>query len=104
MTQAELLEYKVEQIDKIMVGVVNNYDQIYNNISSIEKCLEAIKDRIIKLEEDLNDRKLKTYFYKLLMFFYPLLLAVLVFIVKADHETMLTTLKEVQGLMGYTLL
>ncbi len=101
MTSNEILELRVNEIDKIVALCGSNYSGIYNNLVSIESCLESIKDRIETLESDLNDRKLRSYVFKLMIFFYPIVIGIMIATANFDHNNLVATMENIETILGY---
>lgn len=103
MSSSEMLEFRINELDKIVALCTRNYSNICNNLIAIEFCLGSIKDRIETLESDLNDRKLKSYVFKLMMFFYPIVIGIMIATSNFDHKNLVSTMENIQNILGYQL-
>lgn len=99
----DILEYRLDQLDRIISQCSTNYSGIYNNLKSIEECLDVMRERIDGLESDLRERKLRKYIFNTMIFFYPIIIAIMMFFQSVDHKNLVATMENIEGWIGFSL-
>ena len=101
MKSNEMLEYRIDQLDKFAAQCSTNYNGIYANLKSMQDCLEAMKDRLEALEIDLRERKLKKYIFNTMLMLYPIVITVMIGVQTMDHQNLVMTMENIEGWLGY---
>ena len=103
MKSNEILEYRIDQLDKFALQCSTNYSGIYANLKSIEDCLDAMNDKLVALEMDLRERKLKKYIFNTMLMLYPLVITIMIGVQTVDHQNIVTAMDNIEGWLGSTI-